>query len=376
MHIRDPILGAIEISPAELKIIETSQMQRLHYVKQLGFSYLVYPGANNTRFEHSLGTMHITKELSRNIFHENIEELNCAALLHDIGHGPFSHQFDFVLNKYLHTNHEEIGKQLIKSTEIRDIISDSGMSVTKVLNFISGKSKGIVVSGSIGADRIDYLMRDSRYTGVAYGVIDYNRIKSKLAIFNHSIAVYEGGIVGAESMLMARYFMFSSVYLHHTTLIIDQMFAKALVHAIEDKSIDVNEAKTFTDSMLFNLLLTMPNNELVKRINERRLYKRAFYKEFDSSEVSINEQHIAEEIERLGLGDDEYVISLSHFKPEEDKVYVLDRSGKLVGSLNEVSPLISTLQGTSKNRSKLIVACDPKNTKKISSRLNKILSFK
>jgi HD superfamily phosphohydrolase len=376
MHIRDPILGAIEISPAELKIIETSQMQRLHYIKQLGFSYLVYPGANNTRFEHSLGAMHITKEISKNIFHENIDELNCAALLHDIGHGPFSHQFDFVLKKYLHTNHEEIGKQLIKSTEISDIISDSGMSLHKVLNFMSGKSKGIVISGSIGADRIDYLMRDSRYTGVAYGVIDYNRIKSKLTIFKRNIAVYEGGIVGAESMLMARYFMFSSVYLHHTTLIIDQMFAKALIHAIEDNLIDINEAKTFTDSMLFNLLLSMPDNDLVKRINERRLYKRAFYKEFDNSEINVNEKYISEELEKFGLGEDDYVISMSHFKPEDDKISVLDRSGKLVGTLNEVSPLISTLQDTLKNRSKLIVACDSKNAKRIGEMLNKILSFK
>ncbi|MCL4380656.1 MAG: HD domain-containing protein [Candidatus Marsarchaeota archaeon] len=376
MHIRDSILGAIEISPTELKIIETKYMQRLHYVKQLGFSYLVYPGANNTRFEHSLGAMHITKELSRNIFHENIEELNCAALLHDIGHGPFSHQFDFAFKKYLHTSHEEIGKQLIKSTEIRDIISDSSMSLSRVLNFMSGKSKGVVVSGSIGADRIDYLMRDSKYTGVAYGIIDYNRIKSKLAIFNRGIAVYEGGIVGAESMLMARYFMFSSVYLHHTTLIIDQMFTKALMHAIEEGLVDINEAKSFTDSMLFNLLLSMPNNGLIKRINERRLYKRAFYKEFDTAETDINEQRISDEVEKLGLGEDEYVISLSHFRPEDDKVYVLDRSGKKIGSLNEVSPLISTLQGTSKNRSKLIVACDPKNTRIVGERLNKILSFK
>ncbi|MCL4383442.1 HD domain-containing protein [Candidatus Marsarchaeota archaeon] len=373
MHIRDAILGSIELSDAELKIIDTKYMQRLRFIKQLGFSYLVYPGANNTRFEHSLGTMQITKEITKNIFNEDIEELYCAALLHDIGHAPFSHQSDFALKKYLNKTHEDISIDMIKKTEIKDIISNSTMSLSKVLNFLKGKTKGNIISSSIGSDRIDYLMRDSRYTGVAYGVIDYNRIKSKLAMFKNTLAVFEGGITGVESMLLARYFMFSSVYLHHTTLIADQMFRKAYDTALENKQIDINLLTTGTDDQVFNLLLNLPNSELIKKIKERKLFKRVFSSEFDKRKLKINIQEIINAIENLNISNNDYVISFSEYKPEKEDIYVLDRNKKLLGNLDSVSPLIKALEGIFENKIRLLVACNPKYTKRINKALNKIM---
>ncbi len=373
MHIRDAILGSIELSDAELKIIDTKYMQRLRFIKQLGFSYLVYPGANNTRFEHSLGTMQITKEITKNIFNEDIEELYCAALLHDIGHAPFSHQSDFALKKYLNKTHEDISIDMIKKTEIKDIISNSTMSLSKVLNFLKGKTKGNIISSSIGSDRIDYLMRDSRYTGVAYGVIDYNRIKSKLAMFKNTLAVFEGGITGVESMLLARYFMFSSVYLHHTTLIADQMFRKAYDTALENKQIDINLLTTGTDDQVFNLLLNLPNSELIKKIKERKLFKRVFSSEFDKRKLKINIQEIINAIENLNINNNEYIISLFEYKPEKENILVLDRNKKVLGNLDSISPLINALEGIFENKCNILIACNPKYIEIISKALNKII---
>ncbi len=364
------------MSDIELKLIDNQYMQRLRFIKQLGFSYLIYPGANNTRFEHSLGTMHITKEISENLFKDDEEELYCAALLHDIGHAPFSHQSDFALKKYLNKTHEDIGKEIITTTEIRDIISDSTLSLKKVLNFFSGKSKGIIISSSIGSDRIDYLMRDSKYTGVAYGIIDYNRIKSKISIYKNKPAIFESGIVGFESMLLARYFMYSSVYLHHATLIADQMFKTVFDKALEDKLIDINLLKTSTDSQIFDLLLNLPNSQLIKRIKERKLFKRAFYKEFDKRNLNIDIKEISNIIEDLNIKENEYIISLTNFKHKTDdnNIIVIDRNKNYLGTLNSLSPLVSSLEKVLENKEKFLVACDPKNIKRINEKLKKIIN--
>ena len=227
MEIRDPIHGNIDIDDTEAGVIDTPEMQRLRYIKQLDMTYLVFPGANHTRFEHSLGTMQVTKALLSSMG-ENEKEIAYAGLLHDIGHGPFSHLSEGFIKKYLKKDHEKIGEERITNSEIKDIISDSGMNFGRIVDYFRDADKIDVVGGVLGSDRIDYLMRDSHYTGVAYGVIDYERLKKRLIPYRNRVAIMESGVSGAESLLLARYFMHSNVYMHHAKLIASKMLQRAM----------------------------------------------------------------------------------------------------------------------------------------------------
>ena len=142
MRFRDSIFKDIEISEVENKIIEDPNFQRLRYIRQGGFAFLVYQSANGTRFEHSVGTMKITKDISSNIFGEVNEELAITGLLHDIGHPPFSHQSEPISKKYLKKSHEDLGYDIIKNSSISDIISNSTLSLNKILEYFSGKVSG------------------------------------------------------------------------------------------------------------------------------------------------------------------------------------------------------------------------------------------
>jgi HD superfamily phosphohydrolase len=364
MEIRDPIHGNIEVDPTESRIIDTPEMQRLKYIKQLDLSYLVFPGANHTRFEHSLGTMYVSKMLFSDTLGKKDPEFSYVGLLHDVGHGPFSHLSEPYLEKYLKKNHEQLGVERIKNSEIGDIISES-MSLSKVLSYFTGSEKINVVGGTLGADRIDYLMRDSHYTGVAYGVIDYHRLRAKLTLYKGRVAIQEGGIAGAESMLIARYFMFSSVYMHHTKMIAAEMLRKAIGMALESRAFDVKQMSNMTDEQLLLSIMNSKNKkagELVKRITERRLYKRAYEGGFRKG-FRIEELESA--IMKAGFARDEFVSHVVKLSGAGDDVFVVDDDGVEIGKLTDVSPFINTLADVLDKSTKLIVACDRQNAEKI-----------
>ncbi|MFI5412914.1 MAG: HD domain-containing protein, partial [Candidatus Micrarchaeales archaeon] len=133
LHIRDAVVGNIQPTENELSLIEDENFQRLRHIKQTGFSSLVYTGANHTRFEHSLGTMLITRHMVEQISDEPIEELECVGLLHDIGHAAFSHAADTSLKKHLKMTHEQVGEEIIRKSSIKDKIQDSTLSFKKII---------------------------------------------------------------------------------------------------------------------------------------------------------------------------------------------------------------------------------------------------
>lgn len=201
---RDPIHGFIAVNELERRLIDTRPFQRLRHIRQLGTTFLVYPGANHTRFEHSLGTMFVADQMyqllterfgakMREAFNWSDEDisyyrqiLRLAALLHDLGHPPFSHASEESLMPE-NRNHEDYTRLIIEKTEIHDQLSQSlceksiraiqqiatgkGPSASKTLTFLGG-----LLTGELGADRIDYLIRDSHHTGVSYGRFDYHRL--------------------------------------------------------------------------------------------------------------------------------------------------------------------------------------------------------
>lgn len=367
MQIRDTIHGDIKLNDIEDKIVDTKEMQHLRYIKQLDTTYLIFPGANHTRFEHSLGTMQVTKEISKNIYGDNGNEFSYVGLLHDVGHGPFSHLSENLTEKYLKKNHEQLGEDIIRNSEIKDILSNSTLSFDRIMSYFKDPEKIDVVGGTLGSDRIDYLMRDSHYTGVAYGIIDYDRLKTRLLLYKDKVSISEQGISGAESMLIARYFMFHNVYAHHAKTIANKMIVKAIEIALEN---DVFDAKTLSRMSDEELVYSLENSntkksvELIKRIKERNFFKRSYY---NKVKKDVDIEKLSDEIVDSGIEKDEFIVHQMNFGAKNDDVDVVDPDGTYIGKLTEVSPFVHTLMEVNKTSKKLLVACDKSNILKINS---------
>ena len=207
--IRDSVYGDINLNEFEVKVMDMPQFQRIRRIKQLGLINLIYPGANHSRFEHCVGTMYLASKLATklNLSKDEIELARISGLLHDIGHGPFSHVSEGVLS----FPHEELTKFVIEQTSMHDLL-DEKFDTKEIGDIIQGKGKlGPIISGELDVDRMDYLLRDSHNTGVAYGVIDYERIISNLTL-EDGLVLDIKGVQPAEGALVSRYFMYPSVY--------------------------------------------------------------------------------------------------------------------------------------------------------------------
>ncbi len=368
MEIRDPIHGNIDVNNTELKIIDTPQMQRMRYIKQLDLASLIFPGANHSRFEHSLGAMQVTKELVKKTYGDGENpEFSYVGLLHDIGHGPFSHLSEDPVLKHLKKDHEQIGEERIRNSEIKDIISDSVLSFNKVMDYFKEANKIDVVSGALGSDRIDYLMRDSHYTGVAYGVIDYERIKSRLVLIKGKIGILESGLSGAESMLIARYFMHLNVYSHHAVAIAKNMLRNAINIEVEHGALDPKELIEMYDDQLIDRLrnsrITAVSG-IVKKIMERRMFKRAYYEPIKND---VDLKGLEEAIMGGGFEQKDFIVKQINLAGGKDDIDVIGSDGEFLGKLTDVSPLMKTLIDIITKSRWLLVACDRANTEKIGS---------
>lgn len=370
MYIRDPVHKNIDFDEFQERILNTGDMQRLRHIKQMGFCNLVYPGANNTRFEHCVGVMHVARELEARVYEDSRPEVAYIGLLHDIGHGPFSHQSEPILKRYLHKSHEQMGEEIVRGSEIRDILGDAGLDLQFILGYFRDEMNCEIVGGALGADRVDYLMRDSLYTGVAYGIIDYTRIKSKMTEHKGRPVIYEQGVSGAESLLIARYFMIKNVYMHHVEIIAEGMFQTALNEAIEVGRLDPKLVHGLNDAQLFGRLLDIEGGGgPIHRIMERNLFKRAFYK---NVEADLKEEEVTSELGRLGLKPADYVVSLSQLRGSKMDIGVVDKDGDFVGNLSEISPLIKTLNTTLLSERRLLVACDGSNIERVGAAMGRL----
>jgi HD superfamily phosphohydrolase len=370
-EIRDPIHGNINLDETETKIINTPEMQRLRYIRQLDMAYLIFPGANHTRFEHSLGTMQVTKELAHSINSEKVKEFSYVGLLHDIGHGPFSHLTEDAMKKYLKKGHEQIGEETIGNSEIKDILSDSGMSVKKILSYFREAEKIDIVGGTLGSDRIDYLMRDSHYTGVAYGIIEYDRLKCTVISCKNKLAITESGISAAESVLIARYFMYSNIYSHHAKIIASKMLQRAVDLCLENGVFDAKEMAGMRDEELLIKIRDSGGKAgaMVGKLMRRELLKRAYYKEINSN-ISVKE--LEDVIGKAGFDKEKFVVYVRTLGGAKDDVDVVGKNGA-IGKLSEISPFMQTLIGVLQNSKMLLVACDKKDVARMGEIVTKFL---
>ncbi len=272
--IRDSVYGDIELSKFEVSVMDMPQFQRIRRIKQLGLISLIYPGANHTRFEHCIGTMNLASKLATKLelSEEEIELVRISGLLHDIGHGPFSHVSEGVLS----FPHEELTKYVIEKTSMHDLL-DEKFDTKEIVDIVNGKGHlGPIISGELDVDRMDYLLRDSHNTGVAYGVIDYERIISNLRL-DDGLVLDIKGVQAAEGALVSRYFMYPSVYQHHTTRIVNSMFRRALKREIDSGKINENDMYKYDDSDIISLFRNS-NDEIVRdminRLDNRIIPKR------------------------------------------------------------------------------------------------------
>lgn len=348
-EITDPIHKFIRFTELEKKIIDSNVFQRLRRIKQLAGAHLVYPAAQHSRFEHSLGTMHVAGLAGEHLFSmgvidkESIQELRVASLLHDIGHGPFSHLFEEALKVTGNSNHETLGAEIICKTELGDILSDYGFSPHTISEISFGKSKvkfkNEIISGSLSSDLMDYLPRDGFFTGVEYGKVDYNRIINSFRVTDSkSLALDISSFYSFESMIISRFEMFRAVYFHKTVRSAEVMLLHSILLSsdiLNLKELALTDYLKLTDESIICSISSSQNNkvarEMISNYLDRKLLK-CVYERFirkQDNYTKLNRDKIEElrlEIARLANIDekkiflDTYGISLVPLAPNKQEM--------------------------------------------------------
>ncbi len=289
--LRDPLWNNIRVDGPYLALLDSAPFQRLRYVRQLGLAHLVYPGATHSRFEHALGAYHLARQTVRVLddagqlseVNETARELVvAAALLHDIGHYPFSH----ALEELGVPHHEQIAGPLITDGPVGEILRAAfgTEAPARVLALIRGSSDSPLqglISGSIDLDKTDYLKRDAMMCGVAYGEIDVDRLRHALVLLRDpstgrlGVGLREKGLSALESLLFAKYQMYRNVYWQHAVRSATAMYKRLVEDALASGRLQVDRLVSYTDEGLLHALDAADAPPLLAAIRERRLYKRA-----------------------------------------------------------------------------------------------------
>ncbi|MEM4367288.1 MAG: HD domain-containing protein [Candidatus Anstonellales archaeon] len=357
MYIKDALHWLMRFTEDEQKVIDSSSFQRLRKVKQLSFVDLVYPGANHTRFSHSLGTSHLAGMVASSLGLD-VGLARLKGLLHDIGHPPFSHTGEEAISE-LAGSHEKLGEEIIKD-EIAPLIPN--YSLKELLG------RGVheeIISCGIGVDRLDYLHRDAYYTGVSYGVIELDRMIETMVLSNDGkLCIDPSGLESLEAFMLARFFMFSAVYQHRVVRIASEMAKRAIVLALEE-GMDPHQFARMGDEQAYSELLKYSGREYVQRILGRKLYKGVLEigREFYSDEIAAKV--------RDSVGCD-VIVSVPSMKQDREDVFVLD-SGEPKNA-KEFSDFIKVMGEAGAKRKKVIIAVPPEFAEKARSMKSKFLA--
>ncbi|MEX0764966.1 MAG: HD domain-containing protein [Nitrosopumilaceae archaeon] len=401
LEIVDPIHDFIRIYEPELKVIDTPIFQRLRRIRQLAGAHLVYPSAQHSRFEHSLGVMHLAGQAAAVLKDkgfldsDDAANLRLAGLLHDIGHGPFSHLFEEVLERKKKTSHEEIGKKLILKTEIGDSFSKSGFDKKFLSELAFGNSKypfmNEIISGGLSADIMDYLPRDGYFTGAEHAKIDFKRIIQSLDVYEKKLSLDRSALYSFESMMISRYQMFKAVYFHKTVRSAEVMLLESMSLADNElgfTSYNLDQYIQLTDEFVISKLVSLtPRSselkrarQLAKDYQERRLLKCVFEKILTRNDklASVNTSKVRNEISKKSKVDESEIfidasktpsIPLTPSKKESQSIILTSKKGLVPKEAYELPisaiPLVSVISGfmdmlrvytTEKNRKKVEIA--------------------
>jgi HD superfamily phosphohydrolase len=321
--LRDPLWNNIRVDELTLRLVDTEVFQRLRYVRQLGLAYLVYPGATHSRFEHALGAYHLATNTLAMLCSSGaqIDEreqaiIRAAALLHDVGHYPFSH----ALEEIGQLHHEDVARPLITTGLVAEILKEAmGRDAPeRIFELIRGTSASPLqglISGSLDLDKIEYLKRDAFMCGVPYGEIDVERLTNSMLLVKDPqsgrevLGVREKGLSALESLLFAKYQMYRNVYWHHAVRSATAMYKRMVEDALRSRAIDPELLPSFTDEgLLHRLELSCPSS-LLDALRTRRLYKRAL--EWPASQLDDDfGEWISTDRERTRAAEDALAVEL------------------------------------------------------------------
>jgi len=403
LEIVDPIHDFIRIYEPEIKVIDSPIFQRLRRIRQLAGAHLVYPSAQHSRFEHSLGVTHLAGQAATVLKDkgflnsDDVANLRLGGLLHDIGHGPFSHLFEEVLQKRKKISHEEIGKKLILQTEIGDLLSKSGFNKKFLADLTLGNSKcqfmNEIISGGLSADMMDYLPRDGYFTGAEHAKIDFKRIIQSLDVYEKKLSLDKSALYSFESMMISRYQMFKAVYFHKTVRSAEVMLLEAMSLADNELELTSNNLDNYiklTDEFVISKLISLPGKssdlkrakQLAKDYQERRLLKCVFEKILSRNDPisKVKTSDIQKEISKKSKIDDSEIfidvsmtpsIPLTPSKKESESIILTSKKGTIPKEVYELSiseiPLVSAISGfmnilrvytAQKNRKKVEIAAE------------------
>ncbi|MFT3710461.1 MAG: HD domain-containing protein [Archangium sp.] len=396
MRIRDPIHGSITVSDEEARVIDSRTFQRLRHVRQLGFGDLAFPGATHTRHAHSLGAMHVASRLFDAITTRSSlaakerdrlrAAVRLAVLCHDIGHMPLSHASESIaplrnklaLPSWLgaregQATHEDFTAMLLVSSELQKVIDEAyaplGISGALVASLVMGvKPPGAanfvvggldwtpvlraIVSGELDADRMDYLLRDSFYTGVNYGRYDLEWILQNLSAVERDgkavLALSKAAVFAFEDFLLSRYHMFLSVYFHHTSVSFDWMLKRYYEEAPGEFEVPSDPSAFLEcDDMALHLTLRRSKNPWAERIANRRGFKRVA--QFTERDEAYDLGELSKALDTAGVQhftvESRGVLSKYFDEGENTSLFVLDRQTQKLTDVQKYTPLFERFAG-------------------------------
>ena len=305
-EIKDPVHGYVYITEAEKDVIDTYPMQRLRRLRQLAGSEYVYPGANHTRFEHCVGVMHLAGKVVENpnisqvVTNEEMDLARVAGLLHDVGHGPFSHVFEQLLIKDLEKTHEDITTWIIEKGELSDKIAKRGYKPEEVAKLAVGKlhktGKAFldqIISSAVDVDKQDFIVRDTFHTGAEYGFIDVFRLIHALDVLGEDLAVEFGALSALEAFIIARIESFKSIYFHRVGRAAQIMLAMAMEKADEELGLTTfktpEEYLAMDDYTVWAALKKCETSKgIIDDLEQRRMLKCAYERTFYEKDTMVS----------------------------------------------------------------------------------------
>jgi HD superfamily phosphohydrolase len=408
-EMKDPILGYIYVTEAEKEIIDSYPVQRLRRLRQLAGAEYVYPGANHTRFEHCIGVMHLAGLMVENPYlsqlfsEEDYQMIRIAALLHDVGHGPFSHVFEHLLVKFLHKTHEDINVWIVQKSELKDIIGKLGFDPDLMAKLSVGwlhkpgrAFMDQIIRSAVDVDKLDFVVRDTYHTGAQYGYVDVFRLIHTLDVLDQNLAVDIGALSALESFILARIESFKSIYFHRVGRAVQLMLAMAMEEAKDELGLvdfkTPEEYLAYDDYTVWAMLKkSKKSKKIIENLEKRKLLKCAYDQTFYVRDKTISSIFSVEEI-RNKLRDQIAVeagvepkavmidvptlpsVPYSHsvlLEPMEIPVFLRTREGgKVPQRLSEISGIFDVLKGFINI---LRVYTDEENREKVSAAASKLL---
>ncbi len=417
--IHDPVHGSMRLSGIVLDLVDTPEVQRLRGILQLGLANLAFPGANHSRFEHVLGVAYLAKRIGDELRLSG-DELNlllAAAMLHDIGHAPYSHTLEYLMTEYAGKNHVEItgdivrgklgvcsGEELERLRELKvpsvpEVLERHGIDSKEVALLMLGRNRkpylGQLIHSDIDVDQMDYLLRDAHFTGVALGMIDTDRLMRTLVVNRNRLAILSKGIEAVEGLLTARALMYSSVYFHHTVRVAELMLANAVEFAIlHGGPITRDNFYLMTDAGLMEHLYSMDGypKDIVMRLRYRQLFKSAYVEQRrELSRVERKQilkryggwgrvRELQNQIaDKAGVPRGHVILDVPFadiliFEPRLEKVEVPVLAEKKLEKLSKLSPIASAIKKRQAPRYLLQVATKPGYVSRVRRATKKVLS--